>query len=133
MNLTWSFLFKQKTAYEMRISDWSSDVCSSDLHYPGTRGPPPAASVAKNRTLRVRGSTPKCRKHVGTALYLLNRAVQHGRTLLPHCEQRPARPPPDAGPAPRHNESQPPHRCAAPARPHPPPSQPPHPPPPTPR
>src|SRR3546814_7092965 len=32
----WSFLFcffffKQKTAYEMRISDWSSDVCSSDL------------------------------------------------------------------------------------------------------
>src|SRR3546814_8214144 len=26
------FFFKQKTAYEMRISDWSSDVCSSDLH-----------------------------------------------------------------------------------------------------
>src|SRR3546814_8432851 len=25
------FFFKQKTAYEMRISDWSSDVCSSDL------------------------------------------------------------------------------------------------------
>src|SRR3546814_10519833 len=25
------FLFKQKTAYEVRISDWSSDVCSSDL------------------------------------------------------------------------------------------------------
>src|SRR3546814_6929827 len=25
--------FKQKTAYEMRISDWSSDVCSSDLSY----------------------------------------------------------------------------------------------------
>src|SRR3546814_2123942 len=32
------FFFKQKTAYEMRISDWSSDVCSSDL-------------VAKKRTL----------------------------------------------------------------------------------
>src|SRR3546814_7533832 len=33
------FFFKQKTAYEMRISDWSSDVCSSDLVkkgcYPG--------------------------------------------------------------------------------------------------
>src|SRR3546814_2638653 len=31
------FFFKQKTAYELRISDWSSDVCSSDLeatHYP---------------------------------------------------------------------------------------------------
>src|SRR3546814_13701032 len=26
------FYFKQKTAYELRISDWSSDVCSSDLH-----------------------------------------------------------------------------------------------------
>src|SRR3546814_6486241 len=29
------FFFKQKTAYEMRISDWSSDVCSSDLEHPG--------------------------------------------------------------------------------------------------
>src|SRR3546814_3651353 len=29
------FFFKQKTAYEMRISDWSSDVCSSDLRFPG--------------------------------------------------------------------------------------------------
>src|SRR3546814_3851511 len=30
------FFFKQKTAYEMRISDWSSDVCSSDLaRHPG--------------------------------------------------------------------------------------------------
>src|SRR3546814_10273893 len=28
------FFFKQKTAYEVRISDWSSDVCSSDLHRP---------------------------------------------------------------------------------------------------
>src|SRR3546814_10003899 len=28
------FFFKQKTAYEMRISDWSSDVCSSDLYSP---------------------------------------------------------------------------------------------------
>src|SRR3546814_8958968 len=27
----WIFFCKQKTAYEMRISDWSSDVCSSDL------------------------------------------------------------------------------------------------------
>src|SRR3546814_19205551 len=29
------FFFKQKTAYEMRISDWSSDVCSSDLFLVG--------------------------------------------------------------------------------------------------
>src|SRR3546814_3178191 len=31
------FFFKQKTAYDVRISDWSSDVCSSDLHEPGKR------------------------------------------------------------------------------------------------
>src|SRR3546814_6766961 len=36
------FFFKQKTAYEMRISDWSSDVCSSDLFL----GPPEEAGVA---------------------------------------------------------------------------------------
>src|SRR3546814_3093132 len=30
------FFFKQKTAYDMRISDWSSDVCSSDLKVRGT-------------------------------------------------------------------------------------------------
>src|SRR3546814_4862874 len=39
------FFFKQKTAYEMRISDWSSDVCSSDLR----RGP-------------IRGGTPDARR-----------------------------------------------------------------------
>src|SRR3546814_10539290 len=33
MCLVLFFFFKQKTAYEMRISDWSSDVCSSDLFY----------------------------------------------------------------------------------------------------
>src|SRR3546814_15178888 len=32
------FFFKQKTAYEMRISDWSSDVCSSDLVADRVRG-----------------------------------------------------------------------------------------------
>src|SRR3546814_2814073 len=30
-SVSFVFFFKQKTAYEMRISDWSSDVCSSDL------------------------------------------------------------------------------------------------------
>src|SRR3546814_10862130 len=41
------FFFKQKTAYEMRISDWSSDVCSSDLTSTPTvtpsSSPPPSA------------------------------------------------------------------------------------------
>src|SRR3546814_7103442 len=31
LTILFLFFFKQKTAYEMRISDWSSDVCSSDL------------------------------------------------------------------------------------------------------
>src|SRR3546814_3417211 len=39
------FFFKQKTAYEMRISDWSSDVCSSDL-----------ATGSRNRKLSSPGS-----------------------------------------------------------------------------
>src|SRR3546814_10097342 len=34
------FFFKQKTAYEMRISDWSSDVCSSDLYKSDDLGDP---------------------------------------------------------------------------------------------
>src|SRR3546814_3874883 len=51
------FFFKQKTAYEMRISDWSSDVCSSDLLHragrarPGT-GRPAAEAAADLRSLR---------------------------------------------------------------------------------
>src|SRR3546814_2349873 len=38
------FFFKQKTAYEMRISDWSSDVCSSDLGERATPGTAPAGA-----------------------------------------------------------------------------------------
>src|SRR3546814_13735444 len=40
--------FKQKTAYEMRISDWSSDVCSSDLS--GRRSPATGAEPSGRRT-----------------------------------------------------------------------------------
>src|SRR3546814_8854028 len=52
------FFFKQKTAYEMRISDWSSDVCSSDLlvYSPpssshaiaGTEIPPTKAAIIRS-------------------------------------------------------------------------------------
>src|SRR3546814_2192175 len=46
-----SFFFccKQKTAYEMRISDWSSDVCSSDLAHPGLRLDHPSRGLAAYR------------------------------------------------------------------------------------
>src|SRR3546814_4429096 len=45
------FFFKQKTAYEMRISDWSSDVCSSDLKWSDFA---PAAQLATERACRGR-------------------------------------------------------------------------------
>src|SRR3546814_7963442 len=39
MFIVFLYFFKQKTAYEMRISDWSSDVCSSDLMHERRRSP----------------------------------------------------------------------------------------------
>src|SRR3546814_7629911 len=42
------FFFKQKTAYEMRISDWSSDVCSSDLRYAQAFRTRPVAELGRN-------------------------------------------------------------------------------------
>src|SRR3546814_4938119 len=56
------FFFKQKTAYEMRISDWSSDVCSSDLR-----------TILINRRLTVRAALEAAVNPViliGDALYL---------------------------------------------------------------
>src|SRR3546814_6040071 len=57
------FFFKQKTAYEMRISDWSSDVCSSDLlqflHFLADRGAPPGRTG--------RGGAGALREHAGPA------------------------------------------------------------------
>src|SRR3546814_3748191 len=44
------FFFKQKTAYEMRISDWSSDVCSSDLSV--GRGTKPLGLLALGDSVR---------------------------------------------------------------------------------
>src|SRR3546814_13547057 len=70
------FFFKQKTAYEMRISDWSSDVCSSDL--PKSRCPPqspnnwevryPAICPADRRTSRQRCRYSASAKSGPTAL-----------------------------------------------------------------
>src|SRR3546814_6417065 len=60
------FFFKQKTAYEMRISDWSSDVCSSDLG---------EATLLEDLQQRV--------EHVGVGL--LDLVEQHHREwLAPH-------------------------------------------------
>src|SRR3546814_5758204 len=58
-----AFFFKQKTAYEMRISDWSSDVCSSDLE--GT----PQACVTE--------TSPECNNTV-SGLCLCRHAADDG-------------------------------------------------------
>src|SRR3546814_8377939 len=50
------FFFKQKTAYEMRISDWSSDVCSSDLLSLVGQAPAGTAMVRVNLFLASAGS-----------------------------------------------------------------------------
>src|SRR3546814_6075457 len=74
------FFFKQKTAYEMRISDWSSDVCSSDLVGPDRaaaawlRGPGPRAQLGPPRAL---SAALRRRQHAGGEL-------QHPGQLLPH-------------------------------------------------
>src|SRR3546814_173675 len=44
------FFFKQKTAYEMRISDWSSDVCSSDLLGPAISRRPLSVRIGATQT-----------------------------------------------------------------------------------
>src|SRR3546814_12969050 len=66
--------FKQKTAYEMRISDWSSDVCSSDLGQAGER----------RRTGRVRDDVDGETHPVGQILHIVHRqrhAVERYRAL----------------------------------------------------
>src|SRR3546814_1680352 len=47
------FFFQQKTAYEWRISDWSSDVCSSDLSPAGQAFTTAMQEAVKNRTGRI--------------------------------------------------------------------------------
>src|SRR3546814_3752566 len=47
------FFFKQKTAYDMRISDWSSDVCSSDLGGGGANRARRAARIARGAELSI--------------------------------------------------------------------------------
>src|SRR3546814_17280937 len=56
------FFFKQKTAYEMRISDWSSDVCSSDLLRWRRRRQRPAQRARRGSRLASIRSTPLIRR-----------------------------------------------------------------------
>src|SRR3546814_6858383 len=69
------FFFKQKTAYEMRISDWSSDVCSSDL--PGRNIVEPFARDAVGEPLDHFGDNV-LREHTAIGADALREA--HGRS-----------------------------------------------------
>src|SRR3546814_2766302 len=80
------FFFKQKTAYEMRISDWSSDVCSSDLFA--------EVSEIQDRVHALREGARNLRRGAGMklrisalpslALGVLPEAVAHFLTNHPH-------------------------------------------------
>src|SRR3546814_1629603 len=70
-DLFFIFFFKQKTAYEMRISDWRSDVCSSDLP-DGLGLSVVSASLSRSR------SSPSRRWHLPFASSLLERAPTRG-------------------------------------------------------
>src|SRR3546814_15326051 len=69
------FLFTQKTAYEMRISDWSSDVCSSDLHPAVGRQRPPGDLVGDRHDQEHAG--PVDRQVAPAALVELDHRSEH--------------------------------------------------------
>src|SRR3546814_4707291 len=88
MSVSFVFFFKQKTAYEMRISDWSSDVCSSDLVFgldrmifPGRRG---GEAVAGRRRGINQSADPGC----PGGLEDLNGALHVGRHIVRRSEER---------------------------------------------
>src|SRR3546814_8600241 len=84
------FLFKQKTAYEMRISDWSSDVCSSDLG----RQYPPGGKEKGQRQQQERAVAQQRRPIGGNGGFLSEDAGARG----PRRRQDRAPPKPDERP-----------------------------------
>src|SRR3546814_4989774 len=79
------FFFKQKTAYEMRISDWSSDVCSSDLR----GGHPP------DRYQQRAGPFRAIRIAIAMRSQRIEEAVERGKKHDRLCDARKAQPPGD--------------------------------------
>src|SRR3546814_7193370 len=79
------FFFKQKTAYEMRISDWSSDVCSSDLG--GGGAPPDLARMNKLRDSGV-GAVAADVAGAGTAPWTRSEERRVGKECVSTCRSR---------------------------------------------
>src|SRR3546814_17887707 len=84
------FFFKQKTAYEMRISDWSSDVCSSDLRRSWTwdillwRAPSARADRTRGRGVGFRSAELSAKRGVELSRSKLGQRD----ALLPHIFPR---------------------------------------------
>src|SRR3546814_4531370 len=86
------FFFKQKTAYELRISDWSSDVCSSDLLVAAVAGAVAriAAGIGHRQqgveveVVEMFGATADLRQEVGAADHLGERPGAEGGQDLAH-------------------------------------------------
>src|SRR3546814_10309305 len=73
------FFFKQKTAYEMRISDWSSDVCSSDLLFRPHLRPRAQAVSARGGAPRLGAARPLWRHAPDRASRSCRRTRRRGR------------------------------------------------------
>src|SRR3546814_8940778 len=74
------FFFKQKTAYEMRISDWSSDVCSSDLLLAVVVPEQSAAEDHGRREIAVRSGDLDGRILLAGELHCLDVVLQRGHS-----------------------------------------------------
>src|SRR3546814_2483273 len=88
------FFFKQKTAYELRISDWSSDVCSSDL-LSGQRQQATIAAECECHPLRAASESPfnRCVTISGTAqvselAFVRHKPVRLGEIGRASCRER---------------------------------------------
>src|SRR3546814_17692605 len=76
--------FKQKTAYEMRSSDWSSDVCSSDLWHRSSASPALPASPRAKRRRRGSRSTSYSSKRIALLFGLFEGRNDSQLSFLPH-------------------------------------------------
>src|SRR3546814_5632820 len=77
------FFFKQKAAYEVRISDWSSDVCSSDLEYVEVAGSGKECESRRKRPMEVPAELDSRFLRVGNKLYRSAHDKQPVATITP--------------------------------------------------
>src|SRR3546814_10758863 len=81
------FFFKQKTAYEMRISDWSSDVCSSDLP-PATDRGWKDPKIRDNQIHRENVDQRQSERRIALASDNLTRHHEPAATICSHPDSR---------------------------------------------